>query len=140
MTDDRYEKKILKWLSDSSPQQITVCSFENALRSLLSDKDLVQESNFSFPNANILYSCKQKLALTTELPIEETTSCGSWWIDTWKNDCDCATNSQEILVPLIFYTDGIAGVFRTQVSHNRALCQFWSVQFTSRIKITRCIV
>ena len=32
------------------------------------------------------------------------------------------------------------GVFRTQVSQNRALCKFRSVHFTSRIEITWCIV
>ena len=106
MTNDQYEQKVLDWLPDLSPQQITVRSFENSLRSLLSNKDLVQESNLSFPNANTPYSCECKPALTQDTPIEELHH-GSWWIDTWKNDCDCTTDSQEILVPLIFYTDGI---------------------------------
>ena len=106
MTNDRYEQKVLDWLPDLKPQQLTVRSFQNALNSLLTNTDLVQESNLSFPNADTPYSCVRKPALTPDTPIEQLHH-GSWWIDTWKNDCNCATDSQEILVPLIFYTDGI---------------------------------
>ena len=106
LTNDHYEKKLLAWLPDLSPQEITLRSFENALRSLLSNKDLMHESNLSFPNADTPISCKRNPILTTDMPIEELHH-GSWWIDTWNNDCDCSIDSIEILVPLIFYTDGI---------------------------------
>ena len=56
MTQDCYKQKLLEWLPDLHPQQITVCSFENTLRSLLSNKDLVNETNLSFPNADTPYS------------------------------------------------------------------------------------
>lgn len=104
--NDCFEEKLIPWLPEDKPQKITFRSFENALRSLLTNNDLVNETNLSFPNADSPYSCTRKPVLTTESPITELHH-GSWWIDTWKNDCDCTTGSQEILVPLIFYTDGI---------------------------------
>ena len=71
MTNDRYENKLLDWLPDLSPQQITLRSFKNALCSLLSTKNLVQESNLSFPNDDTLFSYKCKPVLTQDTPIEE---------------------------------------------------------------------
>ena len=59
MTYDRYKQKLIEWLPDLSPEQITVHNFENVVRSFLSNKDLVKQTNLSFPNANTPYSCKR---------------------------------------------------------------------------------
>ena len=105
MKTDGYETKLMSWLPKMEPKQIVFRSFENALRSLLTNTDLVTQKNMSFPNADSPFLYERKPAMTAETPITELHH-GSWWIDTWKQQCD--PGRREVLVPLIFYMDGIS--------------------------------
>ena len=105
LKDDGYETKSIPWLPDRTLKQITTRSFEKAIRSLITNKDLCKQENMSFPNVDSPLLSHRKPELTPETRIEELHH-GSWWIDTWKEKCDPGRN--EILVPLIFYMDGIS--------------------------------
>jgi len=103
-TDD-YDEKLVSWLPKQEPKEIVFRTFENALRSLLTNTDLVTQKNMSFPNADSPFLYERKPAMTDETSITELHH-GSWWIDTWKQQCD--PGHREVLVPLIFYMDGIS--------------------------------
>eukprot|EP00531_Pseudo-nitzschia_arenysensis_P000969 CAMPEP_0116116834 /NCGR_PEP_ID=MMETSP0329-20121206/1249_1 /TAXON_ID=697910 /ORGANISM="Pseudo-nitzschia arenysensis, Strain B593" /LENGTH=935 /DNA_ID=CAMNT_0003610355 /DNA_START=406 /DNA_END=3213 /DNA_ORIENTATION=+ len=105
LQDDRFEPKLISWLPDDTPQTIYVRSFDNAIRSLLTNTDLCCERNLSFPNSDSPYEYQRLPALTDDTVISELHH-GNWWINTWEKRCDPLR--KEVLVPVIFYMDGIA--------------------------------
>ena len=81
LKNDGYTEKLIPWLPDEAPKPILIRSFENALRSLLQNTDLVTEENLSFPNKGSPFKFEQKPVMTLETPITELHH-GSLWIDT----------------------------------------------------------
>eukprot|EP00536_Pseudo-nitzschia_multiseries_P006128 jgi/Psemu1/14525/gm1.14525_g len=100
LSDMKFYPHILNWLPDNKPTQVYVCSFKDAIYSLLSDQQLMREENLSFPGYSTTLSPDNPHSLISEL------HHGSWWKASWKEICN--PNSQEILVPIIFYMDGIS--------------------------------
>ena len=90
-------------LPATTVQQVHVRSFDEALKGLLTDPLLVREENLSFPNENTPLSCDNVPIISGDTKICELHH-GSWWRDSWKKLC--SGNTDEILVPLIFYMDG----------------------------------
>ena len=84
-------------------QQVHVRSFDEALKGLLTDPLIMKEENLSFPNKNSPLSWDNDPKISGRTKICELHH-GSWWKDTWKRLC--SENTDEILVPLIFYMDG----------------------------------
>ena len=104
LQNDAFEHECIPWLP-GGVKQITFRSFENAIRSLLTNTELCKQENLSFPNTDSPLLVERKPEITPDTPITELHH-GSWWIETWKEKCDPGRN--EILVPLIFYMDGIS--------------------------------
>eukprot|EP00536_Pseudo-nitzschia_multiseries_P008767 jgi/Psemu1/21377/gm1.21377_g len=105
LSDMKFHPHILNWLPDNKPTQVYVCSFKDAIYSLLSDQQLMIEENLSFPNYSTPLSPDNNPELNPHSVISELHH-GSWWKSSWKEICN--PNSQEILVPIIFYMDGIS--------------------------------
>eukprot|EP00536_Pseudo-nitzschia_multiseries_P019336 jgi/Psemu1/316888/fgenesh1_kg.4530_\ len=101
----KFHPHILNWLPDNKPTQVYVRSFKDAIYSLLSDQQLMIEENLSFPDYSIPLSPDNNPELNPHSVISELHH-GSWWKSSWKSICN--PNSQEILVPIIFYMDGIS--------------------------------
>jgi hypothetical protein len=85
------------------PVEVRVRPFMKALNSLLTNPSLVQEMNFSFPDSRNPCS-------SVKYPNEDDTVIselhhGKWWVESWKQCCEEGSN--EILVPIILYMDGI---------------------------------
>ena len=100
-----FKPKLVPWLPDNNAREIYICEFQDALVSLLSCEDLMKEENLSFPNSNNPTSPEHYPELTDDVEIRELHH-GSWWCDTWKDQCQ--TNSNEMMVPVILYMDGIS--------------------------------
>eukprot|EP00536_Pseudo-nitzschia_multiseries_P017004 jgi/Psemu1/313885/fgenesh1_kg.1334_\ len=101
----KFHPHILNWLPDNKPTQVYVCSFKDAIYSLLSDQQLMIEENLLFPDYSTPLSPGNNPELNPHSVISELHH-GSWWKSSWKEICN--PNSQEILVPIIFYMDGIS--------------------------------
>eukprot|EP00536_Pseudo-nitzschia_multiseries_P017302 jgi/Psemu1/314277/fgenesh1_kg.1475_\ len=101
----KFHPHILNWLPDNKPTQVYVRSFKDAIYSLLSDQQLMIEENLSFPNYSTPLSPDNNPELNPNSVISELHH-GSWWKSSWKEICN--PNLQEILVPIIFYMDGIS--------------------------------
>eukprot|EP00536_Pseudo-nitzschia_multiseries_P017808 jgi/Psemu1/315033/fgenesh1_kg.1829_\ len=101
----KFHPHILNWLPDNKPTQVYVRSFKDAIYSLLSDQQLMIEENLSFPDYSTPLSPDNNPELNPHSVISELHH-GSWWKSSWKEICN--PNSQEILVPIIFYMDGIS--------------------------------
>eukprot|EP00536_Pseudo-nitzschia_multiseries_P016705 jgi/Psemu1/313478/fgenesh1_kg.1205_\ len=101
----KFHPHILNWLPDNKPTQVYVRSFKDAIYSLLSDQQLMIEENLSFPNYSTPLSPNNNPELNPHSVISELHH-GSWWKSSWKEICN--PNLQEILVPIIFYMDGIS--------------------------------
>ena len=100
-----FKPKVTTWLPDNTPYNIYVCSFQNAIYSLLSNKILMSQENLSFPNKNTPLSPYHNDRLSMDSEITELHH-GKWWTDTWSKQCK--KNKREMLVPIIMYMDGIA--------------------------------
>ena len=101
LLNDGFEHKSVLWYPDKKPIEVTVKPFLNALKNLLGRPKLMREENLSFPHSTNIYSHESH-------PLSDTISelhHGSWWSDSWKARCD--PEKKEILVPIIFYMDGI---------------------------------
>eukprot|EP00537_Pseudo-nitzschia_pungens_P007979 CAMPEP_0172379242 /NCGR_PEP_ID=MMETSP1060-20121228/69828_1 /TAXON_ID=37318 /ORGANISM="Pseudo-nitzschia pungens, Strain cf. cingulata" /LENGTH=405 /DNA_ID=CAMNT_0013106979 /DNA_START=256 /DNA_END=1470 /DNA_ORIENTATION=+ len=103
--DSKFHPKITNWLPDNKPTQIFVRSFYDALYSLLTNRELMTDQNLSFPDCNTPLS-PQNFPELTEATIISELHHGTWWTESWKQLC--APNTSEILVPIIFYMDGIS--------------------------------
>ena len=86
-------------------KKLYVRSFGEALRSLITNKTLVQQDNLSFPNKDTPMSPMHNPPINNDTYISELHH-GTWWTDTWKEKC--REDKSEILVPIILYMDGIA--------------------------------
>eukprot|EP00536_Pseudo-nitzschia_multiseries_P016434 jgi/Psemu1/46208/gm1.46208_g len=109
---DGFEPHLIDWCSKksqsadvSSRKQIYVRLFQKALHSLLTNVTLVKEANLSFPHAEdpTLPVCYPELQGNIDI---DDLHHGEWWINTWEKRCKSKSN--EILVPIILYMDGIA--------------------------------
>jgi hypothetical protein len=102
--DDVFLPTVIDWLPDNKPTTVYHRPFMKALNSLLSNKSLVTEGNFSFPDNKTPFSPENN----TNVPNPEIAELhhGVWWSNTWKARCE--PDSFEILVPVIFYMDGIS--------------------------------
>ena len=107
LRNDRFEPHLIDWSSSGvvGHKQIYVRSFRRALFSLLTNASLIKEENLSFPNQTNPTSLVRDPELTPDTIISELHH-GQWWLRTWKEKC--VPNSNEILVPIILYMDGIA--------------------------------
>eukprot|EP00536_Pseudo-nitzschia_multiseries_P015107 jgi/Psemu1/311732/fgenesh1_kg.821_\ len=101
----KFHSHILNWLPDNKPTQVYVRSFKDAIYSLLSDQQLMIEENLSFPDYSTPLSPDNNPEVNPHSVISELHH-GSWWKSSWKEICN--PNSQEILVRIIFYMDGIS--------------------------------
>eukprot|EP00536_Pseudo-nitzschia_multiseries_P012776 jgi/Psemu1/33136/gm1.33136_g len=86
-------------------KEIYVQSFQNALHSLLTNVMLVKEENLSIPHAEDPTLPVRFPELQGNIDIDKLHH-GEWWINTWGKRC--TRDSNEILVPIILYMDGIA--------------------------------
>ena len=93
----------INMLPDNKLVQVYVRSFRQALNSLLTNYMLVKEENFSFPLSDTPF-LPNEFELPNDVPITELHH-GRWWTDSWKSIC---TEPDQILVPVIFYMDGIS--------------------------------
>ena len=93
----------INMLPDNKLVQVHVRSFRQALFLLLTNHMLVKEENFSFPLSDTPFLPKE-FELQNDVPITELHH-GRWWTESWKSLC---TESDQILVPIIFYMDGIS--------------------------------
>ena len=100
-----FRSTLIPWLPDERPREVHICQFQDALFSLLTDKDLMKEENLSFPNCKTPTSPEHDPKLTDNTEIQQLHH-GSWWCETWKGQCE--QNSNEIMVPIILYMDGIS--------------------------------
>ena len=98
-----FKPRAINWLPDNKMVQVYVRSFQQALFSLLTNPILVKEENFSFPLEDTPFLPNDfkynPSAHMTEL------HHGQWWTQSWKSICQA---SDEILVPIILYMDGIS--------------------------------
>ena len=111
-----FQPKTIKWLPDNRYTILYIRDFQDALYELLSNEILMQENNLSFPNINHPFlSVPSEFAeiITNDIPNNEKKDSyitklhdGIWWKNSWKKLC--APNSNEILVPVIFYMDSIS--------------------------------
>eukprot|EP00536_Pseudo-nitzschia_multiseries_P008983 jgi/Psemu1/306182/fgenesh1_kg.240_\ len=112
----KFHPHILNWLPDNTPTQVYVRSFKDAIYSLFSDQQLMIEENLSFPDYSTPLSPDNNPELNPHSVISELHH-GSWWKSSWKEICN--PNSQEILVPIIFYMDGISLDAHGRLTHSR---------------------
>lgn len=96
---------VITWLPDELPTDVYIRPFKDALYSLLSNPNIMTENNLSFPSSDTPLSPDNYPALSDDSEISELHH-GKWWSETWK--AQCTPDSSEILVPIIFYMDGIS--------------------------------
>eukprot|EP00536_Pseudo-nitzschia_multiseries_P011417 jgi/Psemu1/28838/gm1.28838_g len=109
---DGFEPHLIDWCYKKSigadvvgHKEIYVWSFQKALHSLLTNQTLVKEENLSFPHAEDPTLLVHYPELQGNIDIDKLHH-GEWWINTWEKRCK--TDSNDILVPIILYMDGIA--------------------------------
>ena len=128
-------------LPDHTPIDLFVCPFQPALNSLLLKPELMQQSKLSLPNVHNPFS------FVNDPPVDEITELhhGSWWADSWR-EANCNTEKNKMLVPIIFYMDGISldshgrltltplnmtlGIFSTETQKSN---EAWETLFSIRI-------
>ena len=100
---DEFSRVMITVLPDNTPIDLFVRPFQAALNSLLLKPELMQQSKLSLPNAHDPFS------YVNNPPVTEITELhhGSWWADSWR-DANCDPEKNEMLVPIIFYMDGIS--------------------------------
>ena len=98
----KYKETAICWLPDNIAQPIFYRRFEDVLTTLLSKDDLMIQENISLPNCETPYSYINNPEVNQISELHH----GTWWSTTWQQKCKA--NSMEILVPLIFYMDGIS--------------------------------
>ena len=104
---DCFQPQLIQWRCNNEvgDKVIYVRSFRRALQSLLTNVSLIKEENLSFPNENNPTSPCRVPEFTSDSLICELHH-GEWWVETWKKKCH--PDKDELLVPIIFYMDGIA--------------------------------
>ena len=99
----KFHPHMINWLPDNKPVQVYVRPFLQAVKSLLTNTDLVKEGNFSLPNPDTPF-VGPDFKMKDDTIISELHH-GEWWINTWHEQCQ---KGNEILVPVILYMDGIS--------------------------------
>ena len=105
LLNNGFDSGTINWLPDNKPIQIHFRSFQKALSSLLSNPILVKQKKFSFIHSSNPCTPDNFPELTNDTEISELHH-GSWWSDTWRQECD--PDSNQILVSIILYMDGIS--------------------------------
>eukprot|EP00536_Pseudo-nitzschia_multiseries_P011663 jgi/Psemu1/29635/gm1.29635_g len=98
---DGFEPHLIDWCSKKSMTSDVPVS----LHSLLTNVTLVKEENLSFPHAEDPTLPVRFPELQGNIDIDKLYH-GKWWINTWGKRC--RRDSNEILVPIFLYMDGIA--------------------------------
>ena len=101
----QFVPRLINWLPDNKVTQVYVQPFTDALYSLLSKKNLMIEDNLSFPDITTPLSGVQNPSINDDSIISELHH-GEWWTNSWAQICK--PDSNEILVPIILYMDGIS--------------------------------
>jgi len=109
-----FHPKIVNWKPHNKPTQVYVRDFKDALFSLLQNSDLMKEENLSFPDPHVPYVWNNFPPPDEDTEIKELHH-GKWWVNTWKEKCSLPPTRMtdnnddviEILVPVIFYMDGV---------------------------------
>ena len=112
---DEFKQKCMKWVPSKKIVPIYMRDFRSVLKSLLTNTSLVKEGNFSFPDPKVPYIWNDFPEPSNETIITELHH-GHWWVRTWQDsftlkDKLSLWNDEEvkdILVPVIFYMDGIS--------------------------------
>ena len=99
-----FQTHILEWLPDKKATQVFVRPFMMALNSLLTNPEIITEDNLSFPSPDSPF-LPSNFSIDDNVEISELHH-GDWWIKSWE--ASCKNGSSEILVPVIFYMDGIS--------------------------------
>ena len=104
---NEFAPHLLNWLPADIPRpvQVHIRPFTYALYSLLSNKNIMTENNLSFPDSRTPLSPYNFPELSQDSDITQLHH-GDWWRESWKTLCK--KDSNEILVPVIFYMDGIS--------------------------------
>ena len=110
-----FHPKIVNWKPHNKPAQVYVRDFKDALFSLLQNSDLTKDENLSFPDPHVPYVWNNFPPPGEDTALKELHH-GKWWVDTWKEKCSLPPTRMavknddviEILVPIIFYMDGVA--------------------------------
>ena len=103
IVQDDFSRVMITVLPDNTPVDLFVRPFHVALNSLLSKPELMQQSKLSLPNLNDPFS------FINNPPVDTITELhhGSWWAESWR-DANLDPQKNEMLVPIIFYMDGIS--------------------------------
>ncbi len=108
MQSSRFTPTIVSYLPDERPTVVYVASFADAVYSLLSDPELMNEQNLSFPDPHdpfLFAEAPHPDGRTRRKPDLSELHHGSWHNDTQQARC---TGPKDVLVPVIFYMDGVA--------------------------------
>jgi hypothetical protein len=108
MQSSRFTPTIVSYLPDERPTVACVASFADAVCSLLSDPELMNEQNLSFPDPHdpfLFAEAPHPDGRTRRKPDLSELHHGSWHNDTQQARC---TGPKDVLVPVIFYMDGVA--------------------------------
>ena len=114
LSKNEFEPQLIDWhikptekvRNGITKKQVYIRSFRKALKSLLTNADLVKEDNLSFPNKETPLSPEDNPPLNPKETVVTELHHGSWWYESWKKMCHEGKN--EILVPVILYMDGIS--------------------------------
>ena len=115
--DEFKPQLVSNWLPLKKATKVYVRDFQTALKSLLTNKSLVNEENLCFPDPKVPYIWEEFPDPwdDKERVIKELCD-GRWWVNTWKEKCllkkkdeyGDSDEEKEILIPIIFYMDGIS--------------------------------
>jgi hypothetical protein len=103
MLSSRFKPTIVSYLPDERPTVVYVSSFADAVYSLLSDPQLMDEDNLSFPHPEHPF-CHEPPATSPPHSISQLHH-GSWHQATQEA---CCTAADDVLCSIICYTDGVS--------------------------------
>ena len=108
LLSDNFEQHVVNWLPGTILTPLSICSFKEALRSLLSNTFISKSENFSFPDATSPFLLVSPTKEQEGETIISKLQHGKWLRNTWMKCCDLSKGLIEILVPVILYMDGIS--------------------------------
>ena len=101
-----FHPQTIPLLPDGKATQIYIRLFHDVLYFLLTNQSLTKEVNLSVPNSKDPCSGNHYPDITTTSTISQLHH-GSWWSESWK-DAMSPNATNEMLVPIILYMDGIS--------------------------------
>jgi hypothetical protein len=108
MHSSRFTPTIVSYLPDERPTVVYIASFADAVYSLLSDPELMNEENLSFPDPHdpfLFAEAPHPDGRARRKPDLSELHHGSWHNDTQQARCP---GPEDVLAPVIFYMDGVA--------------------------------